>query len=226
MASQKVQDDCSDASSDFGLGVEKPHPKAKGKAEGKRASTGSRKTQTGDKDKAEKADNKGDNKGEIKGDKVLDKAKQLVDQGNKAMTALAPLSSHGLWKGSFKESDTSSRLKKATAASAQLAQTAASCTDPQLKDQMEALAGNLDKKVAYISDFERLVKDIRSAKQMIPLLTDKDRVKKLCDAFGAMEPDCVSAVLLFLGQKFSEERHLYGQVGEWRTSQLDIIIVI
>ncbi len=202
-ASQREHHDDSDGSSEFGFGKEEK-PKAKAKAPQK--ADPKRLPASGRQPKAEKAAQPASEKQDKKVDKSLEKSKQSMDQANKVLGSLAALTPMVLWKGAFKEGEVSARLKKALGQSTTLSQLATSCSDPQLKEQMEALAKNIDKKGGEINDIEEIVRKIKSSKQVLPILSEEAFANKLSATCEIMDGDCLGSVLLFLGQKLAEDR--------------------
>ena len=205
----------SDASSDFGLGGSDQKPKkAKAKAKSPkgprtRPSGGGKGDAKGDpkSDKAAEKAEKAAEKAEKAMEKANEKSKALMEQANKLSQSLTSLTPTALWKGSLKEADASAKLKKVATSAGQLSQHAATCEDEALKKSMEDLAALMNQKVNEIDTMQECFKRLRGCgKSLLPILQEEEFAQKFSSICPSVDAECLSAVLLFLGQKLTEAR--------------------
>lgn len=136
----------------------------------------------------------------------MDKGKSAMEQATKVMGTLAPLTAPAIWKNSFKDSDILARLKKASQSAASLAQQGATLEACQVKNEMEGLASQMEKRVNEISVLHDILGQVRGSKQVLSILKDADAVTKLTEALPLMDAECLSTMLMHIGNKLSEDR--------------------
>lgn len=188
------QDEDSDCSSDFGLGgtTKKAAPSKRPKDKEKE-----KKSPRPDKSKSGESKQAADNK-------AVEKAKLSLEQSTKLLGAVAPINAASIWKGAFKDADISARLKKLSQAGSGLSQQASTIEVLEVKSEMEGLANRIEKKVNEISALQEVLGQVRSAKQLVPLLKDEEVKNKLGEICFAMDAETLSAVLLNMATKLSE----------------------
>ncbi len=203
----------SDASSDFGLGnsdqkVKKAKAKAKSpKVARTKTAAPAGKDGKGDppSEKAAEKASKAAEKAEKAMEKANEKSKSLMEQGSKLSQSLTAVTPTALWKGALKEADTAAKLKKVATSAGQLSQHAATCEDETLKKSMEELAASMNQKVSQIDTMQECFKRLRGCgKGLLPILQEEEFAQKFSSICSSVDAECLSAVLLFLGQKLSE----------------------
>lgn len=201
----------SDASSEFGFGGgKKPVAKTKPSAEPapKRANPAGPVTGTTKPDQCQ--------------NKAIEKGKAAMEQATKVMGTLAPLSSTAIWRGSFKDSDISARLKKASTTASSLSQQASTMEQSQTKAEMEGLAARMEQKVAEVSTLQEVLGQVHKSKQILSLVQDRHSADKLTSALPNMDAETVTNVLMTIGGKLSEAcaGYLYFFAMQHRTNKV------
>ena len=145
-----------------------------------------------------------------------------MEQATKVMGTLAPLSSTAIWRGSFKDSDISARLKKASTTASSLSQQASTMEQSQTKAEMEGLAARMEQKVAEVSTLQEVLGQVHKSKQILSLVQDRHSADKLTSALPNMDAETVTNVLMTIGGKLSEAcaGYLYFFAMQHRTNKV------
>lgn len=163
------------------------------------------KRKTGKQPEAKSAATPGKSESVPAGNKANEKGKAGLEQATKVMGTLAPLSASAIWKNTFKDSDITARLKKASQCASVLAQQGSTLENGHVKSEMEGMATRMEKKIKEIGITQEILGELRAKNQkVLPVLTDPDKKQKLTETLPLMDAETMAMVLLSVGQKLTE----------------------
>lgn len=193
----------SDASSGFGLGgAEAPQKRLRHKTPTPASSTDKGKEKP-DKSKAASSD---------KTTSDRQKAQACVQLAETALKNLKQVDAAALWKNTLKESEVRGRVAKATQAKADLEQLEPTLDPSKAANALEKVTkviGSLNELLTWVPAFQDVVGKLRGKKLIDDLATSifQDELMGACKN-SMMDADTLSALLLFIGQKTYEARHI------------------
>lgn len=146
--------------------------------------------------------------------------KALLEAGENAVKTLEQITPAALWKNAFKDSEVTSRTKRATSALTDL-EFAALTAPVSVVEKMNTCIERLTHLLKNIPPLADMLKKLRTTKKITEVLHDPQVVKELPDILAMLDNEMFGTVLLSIGQKTAEARPNEYSQAEWSVTYLE-----